>query len=66
MPYQSLRQLTENQRYYAYLSMLRNVKREVLIGLFNVIDYDKDGFLSVRDLIITLEEEVFNAFIDGF
>lgn len=46
--------------------MLKDVKKEEILELFKVIDYDKDGFLSVRDLIITLGQECFNSFIDGF
>ena len=46
--------------------MLNNVTTEDLLKLFNIIDYDKDGYLSYRDLIISLYKEVFNTQIDGF
>ena len=58
--------MTENQRYYAFLSMLKDVKTEDILELFDVIDYDKDGQLSRLDIIITLTEEVFNGQIKEF
>lgn len=58
--------MTENQRYYAFLSMLKDVKTEDILKLFDIIDYDKDGQLSRLDIIITLTEEVFSGQMKEF
>lgn len=46
--------------------MLKDVKTEDILKLFDIIDYDKDGQLSRLDIIITLTEEVFNGQMKEF